>query len=312
MAGSGSPASPGQGSRAGTPHSQQSLLASCPWDSAAVTVPSSWAGMTMTPQFQLCGTAGLRGAAAVPKTTEKVRAASQARLCLGKGPGRGVETNLRQQVLVTHGKGCQHSGTGPSRRERRHSRRTSLCSSAAPAAATVRGEDARGDGGAERGKWLRRRRRKIQRHRDFVDGRNLPPWGCQPGRGDQNLPQRARKGQLPKAAPSRGSQAASIGLKTAQAPFQRGDIWVTSSGPQTGLGVKCLINVNGAGLGKGTSSNAYGNGKPIQALSLSRSSSALGGLDRHCGWLSFTPSPSGQGEPALGSPGAIPPTRQLP
>lgn len=140
MAGSGSPASPGQGSRAGTPHSQQSLLAPCPWDSAAVTVPSSWAGMTMTPQLQLCGTAGLRGAAAVPKTTEKVRAASQARLCLGKGLGRGVETNLRQQVLVTHGKGCQHSGTGPSRRERRHSRRTSLCSSAAPAAATVRGE----------------------------------------------------------------------------------------------------------------------------------------------------------------------------
>lgn len=29
---------------------------------------------------------------------------------------------------------------------------------------------------------------------------------------------------------------------------------MTSSGPQTGLGVKCLINVNGAGLGKGISS----------------------------------------------------------
>lgn len=88
--------------------------------------------------------------------------------------GRAVETNLRQQVQVTHGKGCQHTGTGPSRRGGTagdpHSAPPLLPQQPLP---EVMGE-LRG------GKWLRKRR-KIQWHRDLLVGRNLPVWGHQPG-----------------------------------------------------------------------------------------------------------------------------------
>lgn len=66
------------------------------------------------------------------------------------------------------------------------------------------------------GKWLRRR--KIQLCRDFSGWKESTGVGVSSLRGDPSLPQSGRKGQLPKAAPSRCSQAAPTGLKTAQAP----------------------------------------------------------------------------------------------
>lgn len=100
------------------------------------------------------------------------------------------------------------------------------------------------------GKWLRRR--KIQLHRDFLDGRNLPVGGCQPGGVTPASLKVEGRGSCPKLLPADVARCDRV--KNCPGPFQRGDIWVTSSGPQTGLGVKCLINVNGAGLGKGISS----------------------------------------------------------
>lgn len=134
------------------------------------------------------------GAAAVPENTVKVQAALQARHCLGKGqagercrnkPAAAGAGDSGERLLAYQDRPFE---------ERRHSRRTSLCSSTAPAAATARGEKAGGDGVAVGGKWLKRRR--IQLHRDFLDGRNLPVW-----RGDPSLPQSGKKGSCPKLLP---------------------------------------------------------------------------------------------------------------
>lgn len=59
----------------------------------------------------------------------------------------------------------------------------------------------------------------------------------------------------------------------------------------------------GLGWGKASPAHAYGNGKSIQALVLKPSSGEPNTAGQG-GWLSFAPSPPGQGEPAaeLGSP----------
>lgn len=113
--------------------------------------------------------------------------------------GRGVETNLQQQVLLTQGKGCGHTRTGPGTPgpalpgdEAQQENLALLCSSTAPAAATATGETARGDGGV---------RRKTQLHRDVLDGRNVPCGGASL-EGHPSLTRVEGRGSCPKLLPA--------------------------------------------------------------------------------------------------------------
>lgn len=234
MASGGSPASPGQGSRAGSP----SLASSLPLTAVLACLPAlgyscGHSGQLLgrddndprptDPQLQLHGTSRLWGAAAVPENTVKVQAASQARHCLGKGqagercrnkPAAAGAGDSGERLLAYQDRPFE---------ERRHSRRTSLCSSTAPAAATARGEKAGGDGVAVGGKCLKRRR--IQLHRDFLDGRNLPVWGCQPG----GVTPASLRVEGRAAAQSCSQPGSTDRVKNYPGPFQRGDIqWSTN------------------------------------------------------------------------------------
>lgn len=73
-------------------------------------------------------------------------------------------------------------------------------------------------------------------------------------RGDPSAPSEWKEGTAAQSCSQQMQPGSTERVKNCPGPFQRGDIWVTSSGAQTGLGVKCPINVNGAGLGKGISS----------------------------------------------------------
>lgn len=134
-------------------------------------------------------------------------------------------------------------------------------------------------------------RRILTPSRSQLDKHCVPsPQGHQPG---EDTPATLEPGTA-QGCSSRYSRAAPMGLKAAWAT------WVTLQWSTKGLGVKCLINVNGAG--KGISSTCLR--KCFQALSLRSAlepAAALGGPGHRagdCGCLNFTLPTSAQGEPA--------------